>query len=136
MHSDWDEELRRGAAALDEMRRMAGPMLSVAAAAERLGLSSSDVERLAADRQIVAVRAETGEVTIPARQFRPGGRVREGIPAVLGAARDADPWVVLSILIAPSPLSGSGVVIDDLDDPATTEALVELMGTLGAQGAS
>jgi hypothetical protein len=135
---EWTEEILRGAAAKQEMLRIAGPTLSSTEAARFLGLKSAAGVKARIPRKVVfAVQNASGEWVFPARQFRPeDGRVRKGLPRVLEAFGDEDPWVVLSVLVAPNPLTGEGVVLDELDDPEVTAAVVELARTYGDQGAS
>jgi hypothetical protein len=134
---DWSEEIRRGAAAKQELLQLAGPGLTADQLASRLGLNSA-AKLLAriSNQTFLAVPTERGEMIFPARQFRPPSyEVRRGLPAVLKAAGAVDPWVILSLLVGPNLLSGSGTALDGLDDPEVTSAVVELVSSYGHQGA-
>ena len=133
----WAVEERRGAAAKVEIARLAGPVLSPADTAQALDLASAaEVEARIADGRLLAVHSDHG-LEVPFRQINPVRRdVRAGLPAVLEAFEGEDPWVILSILVGPDPLTGRDMVLDLLDDPDCTAAMIELAGTYGQQGAA
>lgn len=135
--SVWAAELRRGLEAQRQTLKVAGGGLSAEDVAQRLQLSSTaEVDQLAG-RALLAVDGLCGGRVFPARQFRDSdGAVRFGLPSILRATTHVNPWVLLSILTGPDPITGQGVALDYLDDPDVTAAVIELMRSYGIQGAS
>lgn len=134
---DWTEALLRGAAAKQSALQTAGGALSSGEVAELLGVSIAAVKQRQRRGGLLAIPLANGEWGYPARQFAPGGRVRAGLKDVLAAfGADEDPWVILSFLTNPDPVSGEGIAFDSLDDPLKTRALVELARTFWEQGAT
>lgn len=117
--------------------RLAGGLLPASEAAALLSVSVADIRQLRQGRHLLAVPLPEGDWGYPARQFAPDGRVRAGLKDVLAEfGSDEDPWIILSFLVSPDPVSGKGVALDSLDDPGTTRALVELARTFWEQGAT
>lgn len=134
---DWSEALLRGASAKQSALQTAGGALSSGQVAELLGVTVAAVKQRQRRGGLLAIPLANGEWGYPARQFAPGGRVREGLKEVLAAfAKDEDPWVILSFLANPDPASGNGIAFDALDDRGSTRALVELARTFWEQGAA
>lgn len=134
---EWAEALLRGTAAKQSALRTAGGALTSGEVAELLGITVPAVKQRQRRGALLAIPLANGEWGYPARQFAPDGRVRAGLKDVLAAfAGDEDPWVILSFLANPDPVSGEGIAFDSLDDPAKARALVELAGTFGEQGAT
>jgi DNA-directed RNA polymerase specialized sigma24 family protein len=134
---DWSEALLRGASAKQSALATAGGALSSGEVAELLGITVAAVKQRQRRGGLLAIPLANGEWGYPARQFAPGGRVREGLKEVLAAfAKDEDPWVILSFLANPDPASGNGIAFDALDDLKSTRALVEVARTFWEQGAA
>lgn len=131
----WARALLRGAAQKQAMLRDAGGVLTSGEAAELLGISRPAVKQRMRRGTLLAVPLANGDWGFPAAQFDARGRVHTGLPAVLAALRGVDPWVAFSLLVAPAS-GGEGTVLESLDDPAATEAAVELARTFGGQGAA
>jgi hypothetical protein len=134
---EWAEALLRGTAAKQSALRTAGGVLTSGEVAELLGITVPAVKQRQRRGALLAIPLANGEWGYPARQFAPDGRVRAGLKDVLAAfADDEDPWVILSFLASPDPVSGEGIAFNSLDDPAKTHALVNLARTFGEQGAT
>ncbi|HEX8693362.1 MAG TPA: hypothetical protein VF746_13130 [Longimicrobium sp.] len=134
---DWTDSLLRGTAARQSALQAAGGALSSGEVAELLGISVAAVKQRQRRGGLLAIPLANGEWGYPARQFAPDGRVREGLRDVLAAfGADEDPWVVLSFLANPDPVTGEGTAFAALDDPDRTRALAELARTFWEQGAA
>ncbi|HST57961.1 MAG TPA: hypothetical protein VLK84_04720 [Longimicrobium sp.] len=126
--------LARGAAAKQEMLRVANGCLSSGDVAKLLGKTVSAVNQRRARGQILAVPLSGGEWGFPARQFA-SGDLRGGIAEIVSAAGTMSPWVLLSILLDRVP--GSDVVIiDSLDRPDIVQDVLMRVRTYGQHGAA
>lgn len=130
--SAWTRALARGVARKQEMIRAAGGVLSSGEVARLLGVSVSAVnQRKNRHRSILAVPLSGGEWGFPARQFVGDGDVRKGVSEVVRAAGEMNPWVLLSILLDPVAGEGGPVLLDQLDDPAVREDVLNRVRTYG-----
>jgi len=133
----WSEALLRGAAIKQEAVQLAGGLLSSGNVAGLLGISVAAVKQRQRRGNLLAVPTANGEWGYPARQFSEGGRVREGLPAVLAAfPPGTSPWVILGFLVNPLPGRDEGIAFDALDDPSAVDVLVEVARTYGEHGAA
>ena len=135
-HDPWTEALVRGAAMKHEVVRLAGGLLSSGEVAVLLGVSVAAVKQRQRRGTLLGLPLPNGEWGYPARQFADSGRVHEGLPRVLAAFEDENPWVILAFLVNPVPGSDEGIAFEALSDPAAVERLMELARTFGDQGAT
>lgn len=133
---DWAEELLRGAAARQAMIQEAGGCYSPGEVARLLGVAPQAVQQRRRRGTLLGVPLSRGEWGFPACQFGPDGRVLPGVPEVLAAFGDTDPWTILSVLVSPDAPEGGSRPIDRLAEPGGVEAVVELARSYGAQGAA
>ncbi|HEX2201944.1 MAG TPA: hypothetical protein VHG91_01545 [Longimicrobium sp.] len=132
----WASAVMRGAVQKQRMLELAGGVFTSGEVARMLGLSLPGVKQRMRRRQLLAVPLGSGEWGFPVRQFDAGGGVRAGLADVLAAWGDESPWVVLSVLVGPDPVSGEGIALERLGDPATREALAALGRSYGSQAAA
>jgi hypothetical protein len=128
--NDWAELLLRGAEAKNCTAELVGGLLSSSEAAAVLGISVPGVKQRMERHKLLAVPLAGGQWGFPARQFDESGHVRPGVPEVVKAAADLDPWTVLSILVDDIP-DGSGILLEHLDDPAVLQDAVRRLQTYG-----
>ena len=100
----------RGATARKRLIEKAGPMLTAAEVAERLGISNQEIEHRSAAGALLEVELE-GARAYPACQLV-GKDVVPGLERFLTAFRDASDWTKLSVLLAPARLHGGRGALD------------------------
>jgi hypothetical protein len=122
--------LARGAVAKQEMIQEAGGCFSSGEVAKLLGITQSGVNLRRTRKGILAVPLSGGEWGFPARQFQ-DGELRPGLAEVLRAAREKNPWWLLSILLDPVPGSEETILLDALDRP---EVLVDVLNRIATHG--
>ncbi|HEX8391058.1 MAG TPA: hypothetical protein VF665_01775 [Longimicrobium sp.] len=129
--------LLRGAAAKEKMLGDAGGFLSSHQVAGLLGISIQAVKQRMERRTILAVPLSRGAWAFPARQFDiAAGGVQPGIPEVVRAAADMNPWVLLSILVEAAPGREGDTLLDRIADDDVRAGLVARLGTYGGHGAA
>lgn len=127
--------LARGAVAKQEMIQEAGGCFSSGEVAKLLGITQSGVNLRRSRNSILALPLSGGEWGFPARQFH-DGELRPGLAEVLRAAREKNPWWLLSILLDPLPGSKDAVLLDALDRPEVLVDVLNRIATHGEQGGS
>jgi hypothetical protein len=129
--SGWTRALARGAARKQEMIQRANGCLSSGEVAQLLGISVSAVnQRKNKHRSILAVPLSGGEWGFPVRQFD-DANVRRGIAEVVKAAGEMNPWILLSILLEPVAEEDGPTLLDQLDDPAVRQDVLNRLRTYG-----
>jgi hypothetical protein len=127
--------LARGAVAKQEMIHESGGCFSSGEVAKLLGITQSGVNLRRSRNGILAIPLSGGEWGFPARQFH-DGELRPGLAEVLRAAREKNPWWLLSILLDPVPGSTDAVLLDALDRPEVLGDVLTRIATYGEQGGS
>lgn len=96
----------------------AGPVLSGTETARLLGVDKARVDRLRAERRLLAIPLGEGWA-YPAFQFQ-GGAVLPGLEGLLQAHEGKESWAVLDLLLAPDPALDGRAPVQALRDGDAT----------------
>jgi hypothetical protein len=134
--SDWTELLLRGAEAKRRVAELAGGLLPPLDVARVLNISVPGVKQRLERRKLLAVPLSGNRRGFPALQFDADGRVREGVPEVVTAGSNLEPWALLSILIDEVEGSAGGTLLEHLDDAAVRADVLGRIASYGEHGAA
>ncbi|HEY0035172.1 MAG TPA: hypothetical protein VGB66_00720, partial [Longimicrobium sp.] len=123
-----------GAVRKQELIGRAGGCYSSSEVAALLRISVSAVNLRKKRRRILTVPLTGGEAGFPARQFAESD-VRAGVAEVVQAAGEMNPWVLLSILLAPVDDPDGPVLLDRLDDERVRTDALGRVQSYGVHGA-
>jgi hypothetical protein len=129
--SDWTDLLLRGAAAKNQIARLAGGLLSSTQAAQVLRISVPGVKQRLERRKLLAVPLPGGQRGFPALQFEPDGHVRKGVAEVAAAGAHIDPWTLLSILVDEGDGESGATLLERLDDEAVRADVLSRIASYG-----
>ena len=131
--NDWAEELLRAAEHKREILDAAGGTYTTGQVARLLGRSVATIQQRLRRRTLLALPLAHGEWGFPVVQFTTDG-VPSGLPRILQAFGDTDPWVQLSILLSAD--YGEGRIIDWIRENRRLAEAERIAGSYGQQSAA
>jgi hypothetical protein len=127
------EAMSRGAAVKRELLTRAGGRLTSSQVASALGITRQAVDKRRIRRALLAVPNGSGDYLYPACQFVPDGVV-PGLEEVLHAFAIRNPWIQLSVLLAPAPVLAGMTILEALKS-GKVEKATGVASSFGEQAA-